>query len=605
MCGIVGAVSKNNNLDFILNGLKRLEYRGYDSSGVCSLTSNGFVTTKAVGKIVELEKKLYKDIPTSNVTIGHTRWATHGRVNELNAHPHIVNNIALVHNGIIENFTSLKKSFTNIVSETDTEIIAHLLNKYYNETANFLSAISKTVKKLEGMFSLAILNLKEPETIYVVKKGTPLLIGKSNDAVYLASDLHPLVDYAKEYIRLEDGELARLCLNASVEVMDFSLNKIEKSFEVLDIKLEDISKGTYKHYMQKEIFEQPQILIETISNNISQDRNEILFDHTPIKDILHNINNIKIVACGTAWHAGLVGKYLIENIAKIPVEVDLGSEFRYRNPCLDSKTLIILISQSGETADTLAALSIAKKNKAYTLAICNREGSTLHREADYTLFTQAGIEIGVAATKSFTAQLSVLLLFSLYSAKVLDRVTYDYLKDVISDYVKLPTLMEQVLENSKKIKQIVEMVANSKTFLFVGRGIQYPLALEGALKLKEITYMHAEGYASGELKHGPIALVDENVSVIALSLFDTLYEKMYSNLEEIKARGGNIFAICSDKDEKLQNISKAIFKVPRVRWELIPILESIPIQLFSYYFAVHKGTDLDKPRNLAKSVTVE
>lgn len=604
MCGIVGCVSKNNNLNFIVTGLKRLEYRGYDSSGVCALTEKGFVTSKAVGKIKELEKKLYKDIPNSTVTIGHTRWATHGKVNEINAHPHIVNSIALVHNGIIENFSELKKEFQNIVSETDTEIIAHLIDKYYYETNNFLTAISKTVSRLSGMFSLAILNKKEADTLYVVKKGTPLLLGKNKEAVFVASDIHPLVDFATVYTILEDGELAKISSD-EIQVMDFNLNTIDKKFEPLNINIGEISKSGYKHYMQKEIFEQPQVLIETIKNNISENREEILFDDTPIKSVLNKISNIKIVACGTAWHAALLGKYFLEKIAKISTEIDLASEFRYRDPCIDATTLVVLISQSGETADTLAALSIAKKNKAYTLAICNRQGSTLHREADYTLFTQAGIEIGVAATKSFTAQISILLLLSIYAAKCLDRVNQDYIKNILADFIKLPTIMENVLGSSKKIKQAVDAFSKSKTFLFIGRGIQYPLALEGALKLKEITYVHAEGYASGELKHGPIALVDEDVSIIALSLMDDLYEKMYSNLEEIRARGGKIFAICSEQDEKLQKISDLVLRLPKLRWEFIPIVESIPIQLFSYHFAVQKGTDLDKPRNLAKSVTVE
>jgi len=607
MCGIVGCISKKNNLPYILEGLKRLEYRGYDSSGLCIIKDNKYKNIKAVGKVKQLEQKLIDEIDFSNISIAHTRWATHGRVNETNAHPHIVNDTAIVHNGIIENYLDLKAALNkeDIISETDTEIIAHLIEKNFNLCNDYLKAISLTVNSMKGMFSLAILNLKTPDTIYLVKKGTPLCLGKSSDAIYLASDVHPLLGYAETYAFLEDEEIAILKLQEGVKVCDFNLNLKEKTFKAVDFTISDISKGTYRYFMEKEIFEQAQVLIETIKNKISADRSRILFDNTPLKDILSKINKIKIVACGTAWHAALIGKYLIEKISFISTEVDLGSEFRYREVCVDNKTLVIFISQSGETADTLASLELAKQKGAFTLGICNRENSSLHRIADYTILTQAGLEIGVAATKSFTSQIAILLLLSYYSAYVLNKINKNQVSNFIKDFVKVPFQIQEILNNSSKIEDIIKNHILSKTFLFIGRGIQFPIALEGALKLKEITYVHAEGYASGELKHGPIALVDENVCIVAVSLLDNLYEKNYSNIEEVKARGGKIFAICSESDTKLSQISDEIFKIPNSRWEFFPILSAIPMQLFAFYFALYKGTDLDKPRNLAKSVTVE
>jgi len=607
MCGIVGCISKKNNLSYIIEGLKRLEYRGYDSSGVCIIKDNKYKNIRAVGKVKALEDKIINEIDFSNISIAHTRWATHGRVNETNAHPHIVEGTAIVHNGIIENYIELKQQLNNdnIVSETDTEIIAHLIEKHYTSCNDYLKAISLTINSMKGMFSLAILNLKTPDTMYLVKKGTPLSIGRAKDAIYVASDIHPLLNYADSYAFLEDGEIAEISLEENVKVMDFNLNLKNKEFKKIDFTIQDISKGTYRYFMEKEIFEQAQVIIETIKNKISADRTRILFDDTPIKNILNNINNIKIVACGTAWHAGLIGKYLFEKISLIPVEVDLASEFRYRDVCVDNKTLIIFISQSGETADTLASLDLAKKKNAFTLAICNRENSSLHRLADYTLFTQAGLEIGVAATKSFTSQIAVLLLLTYYSGYVLNKINKAKLSSFINDFVKVPFMIQEILNNSSQIEDIVKSFISNKTFLFIARGIQFPIALEGALKLKETSYIHAEGYASGELKHGPIALVDEEVCVVAVSLLESLYEKNYSNIEEVKARGGKIFAICSEDDVKLSRISDELFKVPNTRWEFIPLLSSIPVQLFAFYFALHKGTDLDKPRNLAKSVTVE
>lgn len=611
MCGIVGAVSKNdqNVLEYILTGLKRLEYRGYDSSGVCIFDGEAFSIVRSVGKIKELEKKLHDTDMSSHIGIGHTRWATHGKVSERNAHPHEVGSVSIVHNGIIENYAQLKEELHHngrkFNSETDTEIIAHLLDIEYQKEKDELKAIIKSIKRLHGMFSLGILFKGDKNTVFAVKCGTPLVVGKSTGSSYIASDVYPLVEYADSYAFLEDYEIARITPD-KITVYNVDGKEINKQFNVLNITSDELSKGGYRYYMEKEIHEQAQVIVNTIQDRISASRDEVIFDDLPLKkEQLKNIKRICIVACGTAWHAALLGKYFIEKYARIPVEVDVASEFRYREPIVSKDVLTILISQSGETADTIAAGREAKKRGSFIIAICNKPNSTMDRESDFTIFTQAGPEIGVAATKSFTAQTSVLLLVALYLSDTFGLIDKKKLNSILEDFVKIPFQIETVLKLSEVVSGVAAKYLKFKTFLFIGRGIHYPIALEGALKLKEITYLHAEGYAAGELKHGPIALVDEDLALVAVCPKDELYEKSISNIEEVSARGASIIAIGTEGDERLSKISDIFIPIPLINNDLLPILEVIPMQIFALNVAIKKGTDVDKPRNLAKSVTVE
>jgi len=610
MCGIVGAVSANSNiLEYAVKGLKRLEYRGYDSSGVCVLNGKSFVTVRAVGKIKELEKKLSNTKLSSNIGIGHTRWATHGKVSENNAHPHVVGGVAIVHNGIIENYDELKeellKKGSKFNSETDTEIIAHLLDIEHKKNIDELQAIINTVNKLHGMFSLGILFNESPQTLFAVKCGTPLVAGRNSTTSYIASDVYPLVEHADSYAFMDDYEIAKIEPD-KITVYNMKGQDVEKAFSPLNMSTDDLSKDGYRYYMEKEIHEQPQVVVNTIQDRISASRDSVIFDDMPIaKEQLEHIKRICIIGCGTAWHAGLLGKYFIEKYARIPVEVDVASEFRYRNPIMSKDVLTILVSQSGETADTLAAGREAKRKGSFVIAICNKPNSTMDRESDYTIFTHAGPEIGVAATKSFTAQVSVVLLLALYLGDMSGVIKKDQLKSVLDCFVKIPFQMEKVLRLSSVVSNVASKYLSFRTFLFIGRGIHFPIALEGALKLKEITYLHAEGYASGELKHGPIALVDDDLVLIAICPKDELYEKSISNIEEVSARGGAIIAIGTEGDKRLEKISDVFIPIPDVEKDLLPLLEIIPVQTLALNIAIKKGTDVDKPRNLAKSVTVE
>jgi glutamine---fructose-6-phosphate transaminase (isomerizing) len=609
MCGIVGSIGCSNVKGFLLTGLQRLEYRGYDSAGICLLQNGEFNIVRAVGKIKELEKQT-KDLPESAKTgIGHTRWATHGKVNEANAHPHVAGSVALVHNGIVENFFDLKKELQRegrqFNSDTDTEIIAHLIDKNLSAGMSPEHAIINTIKKMKGIFSLGILIKNRDDALYAVKCGTPLVVGKSKEASYIASDVYPMLDYADTYAYLDDYEVVRLTPK-EIKVFNLEEKVISKSFHPINMTHDALSKSGYRYYMEKEIYEQPIIIINTIQSRISNNRDEVLFEDMPLdKERIKNISKIYIVACGTAWHAALVGKYYIEKNAGIPVEVDIASEFRYREPILNKDILTVLISQSGETADTLAACKEAKRRGSFTIAVCNRQHSSLHREADFTVFTQAGVEIGVAATKSFTAQVAVMLLVSLYFGTVRGVTSKKDLCKLLEEIVKLPLMMEKVLQQANAVFKAIETYYEHKTFLFIGRGIHYPLALEGALKLKEITYIHAEGYPAGELKHGPIALVDEQLVLVALAPMDHLYEKALSNIEEVKARGASVIGITTEGDTKISHVAEHTIFIPDVSWEIMPMLEAIPVQMLALYLAIKKGTDVDQPRNLAKSVTVE
>ncbi len=603
MCGIVGYIGKRNVVPVLLYGLQRLEYRGYDSAGIAVLEKEGnrIIVEKQVGKIRDLQEYLWNKKIEGHVGIAHTRWATHGPPTIENAHPHISRKgtVAIVHNGIIENYLELRKELIEkgykFRSETDTEIIAHLLEEEYED--NLLKTVFKVIEKLEGAYALGIISTYEPDKIIGVRKGSPLIVGVGKGENLIASDIPAVLEYTKDIIALDDEEISVLKKD-SVEIYGFNGDKKEKkTFHVTwDVSIAE--KGGFKHFMQKEIHEQPRTVGDTITGFSSQDI-ENLF--SSMKDI----NRIVIIACGTSFHAGLVGKFWIEKFARVPVEVDYASEFRYRDYILDGKTLVLGISQSGETADTRFAMLDAKKSGAKTLALVNVVGSSLSRESDFVLYTYCGPEIGVAATKTFTAQLVVLYLFSLKLAQYRGLLSEENFKQKYKELLHIPAVIEEVLKKDNEIKNISYRYMKAKDFLFLGRGINYPIALEGALKLKEISYIHAEGYPAGEMKHGPIALIDENMPVVVVSPKDSLYEKTLSNIQEVKARKGKVISVATDGDKSMKEISDEVIYIPEVKDELYPIVTIVPLQILAYHIATLLGKDVDQPRNLAKTVTVE
>ncbi|MCL5035986.1 MAG: glutamine--fructose-6-phosphate transaminase (isomerizing) [Chloroflexi bacterium] len=608
MCGIVGYIGDKQAVPVLMDGLRRLEYRGYDSAGIAVLDNGSLHESKSVGKLSILENML-KDHPLSGkVGIGHTRWATHGRPSDDNAHPHsdCKHEIAVVHNGIIENYMKLKKMLVAeghvFVSETDTEVLAHLIEKYYED--NLLSAVRHALQNVEGSFAIGVISIREPGCIVAARRYSPLVLGLGEGENILASDIPAFLPYTKEAMLINDDELV-LITKDKAEISTLSGEPVEReSFQVLwDAKMAE--KGGYKHFMLKEIFEQPQVVADTLTGRLTDD-NRISLAETGFQDELwKKINKVFIVACGTAYHAGMVGKYLIEEIARLPVEVDLASEFRYRNPIVDENSLVIAISQSGETADTLAAAKEAKSKGAKLLSICNVMGSSLTRESDGVLYTRAGIEVGVAATKTFIAQLIALYLISYYAGHLRGNVPEADLNAFCSEIRRIPRYIDQILVSHDEIKNLAKLFQKKTDFLYLGRNIQYPIALEGALKLKEISYIHAEGYAAGEMKHGPIALIDENVPVLAIAPRGPNYDKIISNIKEVKARDAESIGVVSDGDNEAQHHFDHIFTVPGTSYLLSPILMTVPLQLLAYYIADKKGTDVDQPRNLAKSVTVE
>ncbi len=603
MCGIIGYVGDRKAVPVLLYGLQRLEYRGYDSAGIAVIDkeANKIIVEKQVGKIKDLQEFLWNKKIEGTIGIGHTRWATHGEPSIVNAHPHISQEgtISVVHNGIIENYMELRKELEEkgykFKSETDTEVIAHLFEDLYEE--NLLKTAFKVVKKLKGAYAVGIISTLEPDKILAIKKGSPLIIGIGKGENLIASDIPAVLEYTKDIIALDDGEIA-VVKKDEVEIYNFEGNKVEKKPFHVDWDISIAEKSGYKHFMLKEIFEQPRTIGDTIVGCFSNP-NEELFE------MVKGIKRIIIIACGTSYHAGLVGKFWIEKFARIPVEVDYASEFRYRDYIVDEETLLIGISQSGETADTRFALLDAKKRGGKIVSIVNVVGSSLARESDYVLYTYCGPEIGVAATKTFTAQLVVLLMFSLRTAYVKGKITQEKIEYFHDELNKLPAIVEEMLKNSDYIKDIASKYLNSNDFLFLGRGLNYPIALEGALKLKEISYIHAEGYPAGEMKHGPIALIDENLPVVCVTPQDSLYEKMLSNVQEVKARKGKIISVGNENDEELKNISEDYIYIPEVEENLYPIVSIIPLQLLSYHIATLLGKDVDQPRNLAKTVTVE
>ncbi len=614
MCGIVGYVGSRQAQPILLSGLKRLEYRGYDSSGIAVVVSsnNSIAIKKSPGKIVALENLIKNKPLLGSIGIAHTRWATHGEPNKVNAHPHsdCANEIAVVHNGIIENFTQLKlklsKEGHKFVSQTDTEVIIHLIEKFYKKSTPLEEAVRKALVELEGSFAIGVVAKREPAKLVGARLGSPLVVGLGKNENFLASDVPALLDCVKDVIYLDDNELAVLT-RERVLITDLSGSPVKRESTHITWDITQAQKQGWPHFMVKEINEQPEILNSILSQRCKPSfAGGIFFEELKINpSILKAINKITILACGTAYHAGMCGKYIIEQLCGIPVTVDLSSEFRYRNPLIDSGTLTIAISQSGETADTLAAVREARGKGSKVLAICNVLGASLVREADGVIYTHAGPEIGVASTKAYTAQVSVLYLFALYLAGQRQSLQRAKINNLIGVLKSCPRLQKQILNNQNTIKLIARRHSHFGSFLFLGRNINYPSALEGALKLKEISYIPAEGYAAGEMKHGPIALIDEYRAVVCIAPLSATYEKMVSNIQEIHSRKGNLIAIATEGDGKIKELTKEVIYIPKIDELFSPLIVTLPLQLLAYHIAVKRGCDVDQPRNLAKSVTVE
>jgi glutamine---fructose-6-phosphate transaminase (isomerizing) len=624
MCGIVGYVGKKRVVPVILDGLRRLEYRGYDSAGiaVCG-NGEGLQIRRAEGKLRNLEEVIRLKPMDGTYGIGHTRWATHGRPTEENAHPHrdCTGKVVVVHNGIIENYVSLKKKLAEeghkFTTETDTEIVAHMIEKYYVHGGNghrpsLEEAVRKTVTQLTGVFALAVISVDEPNKIVAARNGPPAVIGLGKDEYFVASDVPAILYHTRDLFFLADGDLA-VITPEGVRLTDFNGQPITRQVQHVTWDPIMAEKGGFKHFMLKEIYEQPRSVRDTTLGRISQETGRVFLDEMEITEVeFKAVKKINIAACGTSWHAAQAGKFMIERLARVPVEVDYASEWRYRDPIVPGDTITIVISQSGETADTIAAQREAKAKGSKTLAICNVVGSMITREAAGTIYTHAGPEIGVASTKAFTAQLTALYLFALYLGEVRGNISDDQARNLVHELTRIPGKLEHLLTHEEICEDLAKQYVRSQDFLFLGRGIHYPIALEGPLKLKEISYIHAEGYPAGEMKHGPNALIDENLPVVILATRDPKdplsmlrYEKTSSNLKEVKARSGQVIAIATEGDHEIKEAADHVIYVPQAPEELLPILEIVPLQLLAYHIAVRRGCDVDQPRNLAKSVTVE
>ena len=610
MCGIVGYVGHQDAVSFILPGLRRLEYRGYDSAGIATVSGQSLDIRKTTGKIADLEALIASDRPEGALGVGHTRWATHGRPSDTNAHPHIdcQSRLAVVHNGIIENYRELRKTLAadghRFRSQTDTEVIAHVIERY--QADGLVAAVQRAAQDLQGAFAVVCVAASAPRTLVAFRRGSsPLVVGYGRGEMFLASDVPALLGRTREILVLEDGELAVLTAD-DIILRRFDGASVRRSPRTVDWDGEAAEKSGYSHFMLKEICEQPEAVQNTIRDRVDVDGADIRIPELGLKDReLTGLNRLCFVACGTSWHAALVGKYLVEAFARLPVEVDIASEFRYRRPVVDSRVLTVPISQSGETADTLAALREARDQGSRAVAICNVVGSSLAREADGVVYTRAGIEIGVASTKAFTSQLVAVTLLALKLGLARGFVDPSMVRQVVKGLMELPELLSIVLRQSEAIREIAERFVDRHHFLYLGRGLLFPLALEGALKLKEISYIHAEGYAAGEMKHGPIALIDSRMPVVVIAPKGSTYEKIISNLEEIKARDGIVIAVATEGDTEIGNTADYVIPVPPSLEWLQPHLVAIPLQLLAYHMAVLRGCDVDQPRNLAKSVTVE
>lgn len=612
MCGIIGYIGNQNAIDIILKGLKRMEYRGYDSTGIAIPTKNGFLIRKKKGKVSELEVTLNKAELKNTIGMGHTRWATHGEPNDINAHPHTDGSgqVAVIHNGIIENYAVLKQDLLSkghiFKSQTDTEVVAHLIEELHkdNPTLNLDSIVSVMLHQIVGAYGLVIMASWDPDKIVVARKGSPLILGIGENEFFAVSDASSIIEYTRDVIYMNDGEMAVLERNG-YSVRNTSNEQVKSAVDTITYDLDQIEKGGFPHFMLKEIYEQPESIFNAMRGRINADTSTVrlggLGDH--IGRILR-ARRIIIAACGTSWHAGLVGEYLLEEYAKVPVEVEYASEFRYRNPIIYPDDIVIVISQSGETADTLAAAKEAKSKGALVIGIVNVVGSTIARETDCGVYVHAGPEIGVASTKAFTAQVTVFAQIALLIGSY-TGMTIESRRDFVSALQSIPDLVRKTLELNPKIEEIAKHYKDATNFLYLGRGFNFPVALEGALKLKEISYIHAEGYPAAEMKHGPIALIDQNMPVVIVAIQDSTYHKVISGIEEVKARKGQVIVIANEGDTMIDKLADYSIKIPKTLECLTPLLTVIPLQLLSYHIAVLRGCNVDQPRNLAKSVTVE
>jgi len=613
MCGIVAYIGEKEAFPIVLKGLKRLEYRGYDSSGIAINNNLRLNLLKKQGKVAELEKHAEGVDTNGNVGIGHTRWATHGEPNDINAHPHLSGNgkFALVHNGIIENYAILKKELISrgheFKSETDTEVLMHLIEDIIEkQNVSLFEGVRQALHEVHGAYAIVIISKENNQELIAARKSSPLVVGIGKGEFYVASDATPIVEYTKNVVYLEDGEIAHLSLESGFKIK--TIGNVEKTpyIQELELQLEALEKGGYEHFMLKEIFEQPRSIMDCMRGRLNLKNSSVALGG--IKDYEEKIVNAKrliIVACGTSWHAGIVGEYLLEELARIPVEVEYASEFRYRNPIINEGDVVICISQSGETADTLAAISLAKERGATILGICNVVGSSISRLTDCGSYTHAGPEIGVASTKAFTAQVTVLTLLALMIGKKKGSIPSNRFNRILFELNSIPEKVEEVLQSDEQIKFIADIYKDASNALYLGRGINFPVALEGALKLKEISYIHAEGYPAAEMKHGPIALIDEEMPIFVIATKDASYEKVVSNIQEVKARKGKVIAIVTNGDTEVKAIADHVIEIPETDDVLVPLIATIPMQLLSYHIAVMRGCNVDQPRNLAKSVTVE
>jgi len=612
MCGIVGYVGTKQAYPILINGLKRLEYRGYDSAGIALLNSSLKVYKRA-GKVSDLESYINGNDTSGTIGIGHTRWATHGAPNDVNAHPQVSEsgNITIIHNGIIENYASLKEELASrghhFSSDTDTEVLVHLIEDIKTQSSvDLLEAVRMALNEVVGAYAIVILSKDNPDMLIAARKGSPLVVGIGENEFFLASDPTPIVSHTKNVVYLNDEEIAMVTRAGQLSIKTIQ-NKAKTPYvQELEMQLEALEKGGYPHFMLKEIYEQPTSVRDSMRGRLNAAQNRVSL--MGIKEYLHKLahaRRIIMTACGTSWHAGLVGEYLIEDLARIPVEVDYASEFRYRNPIIYEDDIVLSISQSGETADTLAAIELAKAKGATILGICNVVGSSIARTTHAGIYTHAGPEIGVASTKAFTAQVSVLALLALSLAKENGSISDSRFSQLVHELDAIPDKIKRLLENNEHIREIAEIFKDTSNFLYLGRGYNFPVALEGALKLKEISYIHAEGYPAAEMKHGPIALIDEAMPVVFLATNISAYDKIISNIQEVKARKGRVIAIVSEGDEVIKNLAEFVIEIPETEEPLTPILSVVPLQLLAYHIAVMRGCNVDQPRNLAKSVTVE
>ena len=609
MCGIVGYIGHRQAAPLILASLRKLEYRGYDSAGIAVLHDGQVAVRRAEGKLKNLESMIQGAPMCGVVGIGHTRWATHGRPSETNAHPHRAGDVVVVHNGIIENYLELKaqlsKRGTHFSSETDSEIVAHLVKEKVERGVDFLDAVRRTLREIRGSYALLFLNRRDPKRLIVAKNSTPIVIGWGDGETFIASDIPALLDHTRKVTFLEDGEIGEVSVG-SYRLINSQGNTIRRPVKEITWDAVAAQKGGYAHFMLKEIHDQPRALADTFRGRVALKDGQVSLEDIKLsaKEV-KQIKRVHLVACGTAWHACLVGKFLLEEIAGIPAEVDYGSEFRYRSPLMDPKSILLMVSQSGETADTLAATEIARAKKAKILSVCNVIDSSIPRKSHGVLYTHAGPEISVASTKAFTTQLTALYLLAVALGRLNGKLKADAARKLLRDLMHLPSWIEKALESEGQVKELARELMHSRDFLYLGRGINYPIALEGALKLKEISYIHAEGYPAGEMKHGPIALIDESMPVVVLAPCDRYFQKTLSNLKEVDARGGKVIALTDDPKATGELNAHRTLTLPKGSHYLTPIVMTIPLQLLAYYIAVHRGTDVDQPRNLAKSVTVE